>query len=105
VFLEGLILKNVDGTIALIGFGTVWLFVLLPLIYIPGGLHVPAEILGVKPGEWLLFLATLGPWFATWWLVKGAEQTVERQLRVYVHVVSSTVSNLLPEAEMSFSQW
>ena len=89
-------LKNVDGTIALISLAlfAVWLFVLLPLIYIPGGLHVPAEILGVKPGEWLLFLATLGFWFATWRLVKGAEQTAERQLRAYVHVVSSTVSNL-----------
>jgi hypothetical protein len=45
-----------------------------------------AEIWGVKRGEWLLFLATLGLWYATWRLVRGADKTAERQLRAYVHV-------------------
>lgn len=86
-----------DGRIALfslIGLG-VWLFVILPLMYWPVDVHAPTEILGVKPGEWLLALATLGLWYATWRLVKGADKTAERQLRAYVHIRSSTVSNLL----------
>src|SRR5665213_99202 len=29
-----------------------------------------SEIWGVKRGEWLLFLATLGLWYATWRLVR-----------------------------------
>jgi hypothetical protein len=72
----------------------VWLFVCLPLLYLPGGLHLPHEILGAKIGEWLLFTATAGLWFATWQLVRGAERTAERQLRAYIHIPSSTVSNL-----------
>lgn len=45
-----------------------------------------SEILGVKRGEWLLFLATLGLWYATFRLVKGADETSKRQLRAYVYV-------------------
>jgi len=90
-------LKNVDGTIALIGLVlfAVWLFVLLPLIYIPGGLHVPAEILGVKPGEWLLFLATMGLWFATWRLVSGADKNAAKQLRPYVFLSAAEIRDPL----------
>jgi hypothetical protein len=42
-------------------------------------------ILGVKPGEWLLSIATLMLWAATVGLVRGADRTAERQLRPYVH--------------------
>lgn len=45
-----------------------------------------ADIGGVKRGEWLLFFATLGLWFATWQLVRGADQAAKRQLRAYVSV-------------------
>jgi hypothetical protein len=42
------------------------------------------EIYGVKPGEFLLFLATVGLWAATMLLVRDARKTAERQLRAYV---------------------
>jgi hypothetical protein len=63
-----------------------WSFVALPLIYLPGGVHLPTEILGIKLGEWLLSAATFGLWYATWRLVKGAETTAERQLGAYIGV-------------------
>jgi hypothetical protein len=75
-----LMTKTPDGTFA------AWLFVGLPLLYLPNEDHVHGEILGVKYGEWLLFAATLGLWFATWQLVKGTDRTAERQLRAYVSV-------------------
>jgi hypothetical protein len=43
--------------VALIAFAA-WLFVGLPILYLPSQEHVHGEILGVKYGEWLLFLAT-----------------------------------------------
>jgi hypothetical protein len=46
------------------------------------------EIYGVKPGELLLFLATVGLWYATMRLVRDARHTAERQLRAYVFVES-----------------
>jgi hypothetical protein len=71
--------------VALIAFAA-WLFIGLPLLYLPSQDHVHGEILGVKYGEWLLFLATMALFWATWRLVKGAERTAERQLRAYVHI-------------------
>lgn len=53
-----------------------------------GGHSDTYEIYGVKPGEFLLFLATVGLWYATARLVRDAKQTAERQLRAYVVVVS-----------------
>jgi hypothetical protein len=44
------------------------------------------EWYGVKPGEFLLFLATVGLWAATMLLVRDARKTAERQLRAYVHL-------------------
>jgi hypothetical protein len=63
-----------------------WLLIGLPLLYLPSEGHVHGEILDVKYGEWLLFAATMGLWWATWRLVKGADETSERQLRAYVSV-------------------
>jgi hypothetical protein len=40
----------------------------------------------VRYGEWLLFAAAMGLWWATWRLVTGADKTAERQLRAYVSV-------------------
>jgi hypothetical protein len=68
---------------ALIAFAA-WLFVGLPFLYASSQSNVHGEILGVKYGEWLLFGATMGLWWATWLLVKGAEKTAERQLRAYL---------------------
>jgi hypothetical protein len=53
-----------------------------------GGHGDTHEIYGVKPGEFLLFLATIGLWYATILLVKDARKTAERQLRAYVVVVT-----------------
>jgi hypothetical protein len=50
-------------------------------------------ILGIKPGEWLLAIVTWMLWFATVRLVKGADQTSERQLRAYVSVEPTIVYN------------
>jgi hypothetical protein len=70
-----------------------WLFVGLPLLYLPSQDQVHGEILGVKYGEWLLFgatvglwVATVGLWWATWRLVKSAEKTAERQLGAYIGI-------------------
>jgi hypothetical protein len=63
-----------------------WLLVGLPLLYQPSGEHVHGEILGVKYGEWLLFLATMALFWATWKLVRGANETAEKQLRAYLNV-------------------
>jgi len=88
--------KNTQGWFAIgsLVLFTVWLFIVLPLIYLPSG-HSEGGLLGVKPGEWLmfvatalLFVATVGLWWATVRLVKGAEKTAERQLRAYVSVTS-----------------
>jgi hypothetical protein len=65
-----------------------WLFIALPLIYAPSAQSAHGEFLGVKYGEWLLFLATLILAWTTWMLVRGAELTAERQLRAYVIVTS-----------------
>jgi hypothetical protein len=83
-----------DGRIALIALIAlaVWIFVGLPLIYLPDGIHAPAEILGIKLSDWLLSAATFGLWYATWRLVKGGEQTAERQLRAYVGIESCKVT-------------
>jgi hypothetical protein len=80
--------KNVDEKIALVALiaFAAWLFVVLPLLYLPSQDHVHSEILGVKYGEWLLFLATAALFWATWRLVTGAEKTAERQLRAYLFV-------------------
>lgn len=49
-----------------------------------GGHGDTYDIYGVKPGEFLLFLATIGLWYATNRLVRDARQTAKRQLRAYV---------------------
>jgi hypothetical protein len=49
------------------------------------------EIYGVKPGEFLLFLATVGLWSATILLVWDARKTAERQLRAYVVIYGKGV--------------
>lgn len=41
----------------------------------------------------LLFLATVALWWATWRLVTGAEKTAERQLRAYVFVTESSITD------------
>jgi hypothetical protein len=86
---------------ALIAFAA-WLFVGLPLLYLPSQDHVHGEILGVKYGEWLLFLATMGLWWATVRLaVEGtsaSEKAIaetrrigEAQIRAYVDISSSEI--------------
>jgi hypothetical protein len=79
-------LKTTDGRIALVALiaFAAWLFIGLPLLYLPSQDHVHGEVFDVKYGEWMLFLATMGLWWATWRLVKSAETTAERQLRAYV---------------------
>ena len=65
-----------------------------------GGEHAENfEIWGVKRGEWLLFLATLGLWYATWRLVTGADDTAKRQLRAYV-AVTEIVMNEFRHADV-----
>jgi hypothetical protein len=76
--------------IGALGAFAVWLFVVLPLIYLPNdGAH--GEFLGVKPGEWLMFFATIALVFATWWLVIRADRNAEKQLRAYVLVKATRV--------------
>ena len=96
--------KTADGRIILVALGAfaAWLFVGLPLLYLPPQDHVRGEILGVKYGEWLLFLATMGLWWATLHLaVEGklaSEKTIaemrrigEAQVRAYVDISSSEI--------------
>lgn len=64
----------------------VWIFICLPLLYLPGEATAHGEFLGVKYGEWLIFIATMALVWATWKLVKGADATAERQLRAYMFV-------------------
>jgi hypothetical protein len=80
--------KISDGRIALVALIALaaWLLIGLPLLYLPSEGHVHGELLGVKYGEWLLFAATMGLWWATWRLVRGAEKTAERQLGAYIGV-------------------
>jgi hypothetical protein len=89
--------------VALIALAT-WVFIALPLIYLPDSVGIPTEILGVKPGEWLLSAATVGLWYATWRLVKGSEKTAERQLRAYIFVGARKAPSLevdaVPELEL-----
>jgi hypothetical protein len=80
--------KTLDGKIALIAlivFAT-WLFIALPLLYLPNEAHVHGELFGVKFGEWLLFAATVILAWTTWLLVNGADTTARRQLRAYVFI-------------------
>jgi hypothetical protein len=51
------------------------------------------SILGVKPGEWLLSIATLMLWAATVGLVRSADRTAERQLRAYFDLRSANVED------------
>jgi hypothetical protein len=85
--------KNSEVKIALIALIALaaWLFVGLPLLYLPPQDHVHGEFLGVKFGEWLLFLATVALAVTTWLLVKGAEKTAERQLRAYVCLFGGSI--------------
>ncbi len=78
--------KDSDGTIAIVALIALaaWLLIGLPLLYLPDQGHVHGELLGVKYGEWLLFLATVALFLATWRLATGAGKTAERQLRAYV---------------------
>jgi hypothetical protein len=80
--------KTTDGKIALVALIALaaWLLIGLPLLYLPIEGHVHGEILGVKYGEWLLFAATMGLWWATWRLVRSAEKTAERQLGAYIGI-------------------
>jgi hypothetical protein len=80
--------KTSDGKIALVALIALagWLLIGLPFLYLPSEKHVHGEILGVKYGEWLLFAATMGLWWATWRLVKSAEKTAERQLGAYIGI-------------------
>ena len=57
-----------------------------------GPTHDTSEILGVKRGEWLLFLATVALWISTQNLVRGAATTAERELRPYVGVTSQAAA-------------
>ena len=68
------------GFAALIAFAA-WLFIALPLIYLPEHNKFFHEPFGLKPAELLLAAATLGLWYATHRLVKGSDKTAERQLR------------------------
>src|SRR5216683_2590243 len=88
--------KNLDKMIALIALiaFAAWLFVGLPLLYLPPQDHVHGEILGVKYGEWLLFIATVALAVTTWLLVRGAERTAERQLRAYIFPDDVTLTNI-----------
>jgi hypothetical protein len=61
-----------------------------------------AEIWGVKRGEWLLFLATLGLWYATWSLVRDAKETSQRQLRAYLSANPTQIASA--EREERFVQ-
>jgi hypothetical protein len=81
--------KTSDSKIALVALIALaaWFLIALPLLYLPSsGGHSPGEFFGVRYGEWLLFLATMGLWLATWRLVKSAEKTAELQLRAYISV-------------------
>jgi hypothetical protein len=90
--------RGSQGWFAIGGLGlfAFWLYVFLPLLYMPG----ERRLLDVTPGEWLtfaatflLFVATLGLWLATVRLVRGAEKTAERQLRAYLGITQATASN------------
>jgi hypothetical protein len=82
--------KSSDSKIAIVGLiaFAAWLYVVLPLIYHPNN-H--GEFLGVKYGEWLMFIATVALVWATWKLVKGADRNAERQLRAYVLIERALV--------------
>jgi len=47
--------------------------------------------LGIRPGEWLLGVATLGLWLSTQLLVREAKTSSERQQRAYVYPTKSAV--------------
>jgi hypothetical protein len=88
--------KFSDERIALVALVSLaaWFLVALPILYLPSEGHVHGEILGVKYGEWLLFLATVVLAWTTWLLVKGAKQPAERQLRAYIHVQDVVMSEM-----------
>jgi len=52
-------------------------------------------VLGIKPGEWLLGIVTWMLWFATFRLVKGADETSKRQLRAYLSMNPKIFSNFV----------
>jgi hypothetical protein len=97
--------KTSDSKIALVALIALaaWLLIGLPLLYLPIEGHVHGEILGVKYGEWLLFAATMGLWWATWRLVRSAENTAERQLRAYIVAEPQGVNIHGPENAVSVS--
>jgi hypothetical protein len=75
---------------------SIWTLIGLPLFYSSASEHAHGELLEVKYGEWLIFLATVALFFATaalvwatWLLASGAERTAQRQLRAYVHVTEA----------------
>ena len=86
--------KNSDEKIALIALIALaaWLFVGLPLLYLPPQDHVHGEFSASKSvsGCWFSRRLRWRCW-STWMLVKGAEKTAERQLRAYVLVDKATV--------------
>jgi hypothetical protein len=82
--------KSPDSKIAIVGliaFAT-WLYVVLPLMYHSTN-H--GEVLDVKRGEWLMFIATVALVVVTWMLVIGANRNAERQLRAYVLIERTRV--------------
>jgi hypothetical protein len=79
--------------VAVIAFA-LWLFVCLPLIYLPSQEHVHGELLGIKYGEWLLVGATMALFWATRQLVTGADKTAKRQLRAYLHVSEARFTDI-----------
>jgi hypothetical protein len=90
------LIKSMDGKLAVAGLLLLglWLFVVLPILHQPETFITKDGFLGVKVGEWLLFAATMGLWWATWQLVRGAKDTAERQLRAYISCKSVSASNL-----------
>src|SRR5438105_982412 len=62
-----------------------------------GGHSDTYEFYGVKPGEFLLFLATVGLWYATARLVRDAKENARRQLRAYIGVEPGGVVRLQGE--------
>jgi hypothetical protein len=80
---------------------SIWVLIGLPIFYSSPSEHVHGELLGVKYGEWLIFLATVALFvatvalvWATWALAAGAERTAQRQLRAYVHITETRLPQI-----------